>query len=77
MIALGVAWLFLWRRRKRANKAEVAEPSSDEIPEAAGQGIAETSGKERYEIQDKDTPTEVMGDMYRAELSATTERDRN
>jgi len=77
VIALGVAWFFLWRRRKGANKAETGEASGDERPEAAGQDIAETSGKERYEIQDKDPPTEVMGDMYRAELSASRERDRD
>jgi hypothetical protein len=40
----------------------------------ADQEIAEKGSKERYEIQDKEPPVEVVGDMFRAELSATSER---
>jgi hypothetical protein len=75
VIALGVGWFFLWRRRKREDKTAKTEPTSDKPPEMMDQSVAEKSGKERFEIQDQDPPTEVVGDMYRAELPASTERE--
>jgi hypothetical protein len=76
MIVLGVVWYSSWQRKTkmRAIAQAPSEPAGDDRKEMAGQDVVEKSGKERYEIQDKDPPTEVAGDMYRAELSATAER---
>jgi hypothetical protein len=54
----------------------LTEAASEERPEMTGQDIAETSGKERFEIQDKDPPVEVIGDVYRAELPAEEDGGR-
>ncbi|KAH7076676.1 hypothetical protein BKA63DRAFT_602435 [Paraphoma chrysanthemicola] len=74
VIALGLGWFFLRRRRKTMSESPEIEVATEEPPEMTGQDIAETSGKERFEIQGKDPPVEVIGDVYRAELPATTDR---
>lgn len=78
LLALVVGW-YTWHRRKRANAAAASTSGSsiDGRKEMADQEIAEKGSKERYEIQDKEPPIEVAGDMFRAELSATSERTEN
>jgi hypothetical protein len=77
VIVLLIMWY--WHREKK-KKLRVSAPApseavGDERKELAGEVVVEKSGDQRYEIQDKEPPTEVAGDMYRAELSATAERD--
>ncbi|KAH8733087.1 hypothetical protein GQ44DRAFT_19737 [Phaeosphaeriaceae sp. PMI808] len=72
-IALAVGWV-LWRRRKRENKTPSTELTSNDRAEMTDQNIVETSGKTRFEIQDKDPPAELMGDFSRAELPSPTAR---
>ena len=72
---MAVGWFFLGRRKKRTADVALSELTNDGRPEMTAQDVAERSGKERFEIQDKDPPIEVEGDLYRAELPTMTERE--
>jgi hypothetical protein len=77
VIVLLIMWYWHWEKKKkmRASAPAPSEAVGDERKELAGEVVVEKSGDQRYEIQDKEPPTEVAGDMYRAELSAMAERD--
>lgn len=84
-LGLSTAAVVVWytRRRNKIAKAKkaaavtAARPAGEERREMTAQEIVEKESKERYEIQDREPPNEVVGDMYRAELSATSERAEN
>lgn len=80
LLALIVGW-YSWRRKKTKKAAAAAELSGTPVgggrKEMPDQEVTEKGSKERYEIQDQEPPTEVAGDMFRAELSATSERTEN
>lgn len=71
MLALVGGFFFVWRRRRRSTETSPSELLGGEQKELTGQDIAEMArGKERYEMMEADPRSEMVGDVYRAELPA-------